>query len=237
MAPFYDELMRTVPYRMWADYYLLLLARQSIRPRRLLDVCCGTGTMCELLAAEGFEASGFDISEPMVAEARAKAAALGLSIRYEVQDAATLSMGETYGAAFSFFDSLNYICEIDRLRAALGRIAAHIEPGGSFVFDLNTAFAFEQRMFDQRDLRPRARLRYDWHGEWDSATRLIAVHMLFWKDGEEFEETHIQRAHTDEEVRSMLGDSGFVDVQAYHSYTLQRPRKTSDRVHYACVRG
>ncbi len=105
------------------------------------------------------------------------------------------------------------------------------------MFDVNTAYAFEQKMFDQKNLHPRADLRYDWHGSWDPATRLIHVHMLFWKDGAEVEVTHVQRAYSDEELRAMLKVAGFVDVQAYHSYTLNRPRKTSDRVHYACVRG
>ena len=42
-------------------------------PRRLLDACCGTGTVAEMLTREGFEVSGFYISAPMIERARAKA--------------------------------------------------------------------------------------------------------------------------------------------------------------------
>src|SRR5688500_3574156 len=107
--------MEAVPYRMWVGYYLLLLAHQNSKPKRMLDVCCGTGTVAELLTEEGFKLAGFDLSEPMIKEARRKAAKKNLNIRYEVMDAAVFDMGEQYESAYSFFDSLNYITDPDRL--------------------------------------------------------------------------------------------------------------------------
>jgi SAM-dependent methyltransferase len=236
VAPYYDELMKQVPYRMWTGYYLLLLSHQDVHPKRLLDICCGTGTMCEMLAREGFEVAGFDLAPGMIAEARRKAERKKLNIRYEVQDAATADMGETYDAAFSFFDSLNNILDPERLQLAFIRAAAHLPSGGSFIFDVNTAYAFEQQLFDQEDLRMNKKLRYKWRGEWDDKSRIITVHMKFWWGGREFEETHIQRAYSDGEIREMLSKAGFIQVRAFHSYTLNPPRHSSDRLHYACIR-
>lgn len=236
VAPFYDELMRVVPYGMWADYYKLLLARQDVYPEHLLEVCCGTGKVAEELVKEGFQVSGFDLSAPMVEEARRKAAAKGLDIRYEVMDAATFDMGRTYDAAFSFFDSLNYITDPFAFAKAIKRVGAHLPSGASFIFDLNTAYAFEERMFDQRQMHPAAKLRYQWKGDWDPETKLIHVTMKFWRKGEELKIVHVQRAHSDEEVRGCLEAAGFGSVEVFHSYTLDRPRKNTDRVHYAAVK-
>ncbi|MFY9233084.1 MAG: class I SAM-dependent methyltransferase [Fimbriimonadaceae bacterium] len=236
MARYYDELMDGVPYRMWAGYYLLLLSHQDIHPETILDVCCGTGRMCELLTEEGFKLSGFDISEPMIREARRKAAKNKLDIRYEVADAASFEMGETYDAAFSFFDSLNYITDPSRLASAIKQVGKHLKPGGSFVFDLNTAYAFEASLFNQKQLTNKRKLRYEWTGDWNPESRLIHVHMKFWKGDEEFEEMHVQRAYSDEEIWAMLKDAGFAEVRAFHSYTLNPPRYKSDRVHYACMK-
>jgi SAM-dependent methyltransferase len=236
VASFYDELMHAVPYRMWVSYYLLLLAQQQLKPKRILDVCCGTGTMCELLDSEGFRMAGFDLSLPMIEQAREKAR-LGLrNIRYECMDAAEFDMGETYEAAFSFFDSLNYITDPERLRLAFHRVAEHLEPGGSFIFDLNTAYAFEAKMFDQKNLSKKARVRYDWTGDWDPEERIIRVSMKFWTGEEEVEETHVQRAHSDAEIRAWLQQAGFADIHRYHSYTLNPARPKSDRVHYTAIR-
>ncbi|HVL38492.1 MAG TPA: class I SAM-dependent methyltransferase [Fimbriimonadaceae bacterium] len=236
VAPFYDELMQSVPYRMWVGYYLLLLSQQNLRPRKLLDVCCGTGTVAEMLVREGFQVHGFDLSAPMVDEARRKARRRKLDIRYEVADAAEVHMGETYDGAFSFFDSLNNILEPQRLQMAFHRLSEHLRPKGSLIFDLNTAYAFEAKLFDQQQLSERKRLRYKWTGDWDPASRIIHVHMRFWYEGEYYEETHVQRAYEDEEIRHMLAQAGFEEVRAYESYTLNPPRYRSDRVHYTAVR-
>lgn len=236
IAPYYDELMAGVPYRMWVGYYFLLLAQQDKHPKSILDVCCGTGTMTEMLHREGFKMTGIDLSPAMIEQARKKAAKRKLPIRYECMDASTFELGETFDAAYSFFDSLNNIVEPERFQMALNQVAKHLEPGGSFIFDLNTAYAFEQKMFNQKRLHPRAKLRYDWRGNWDPETRLITVRMKFWHGDESFEEVHVQRAYEEEEVREMLEKAGFGDIRAYNAYTLDRLRKRSDRAHYAAVK-
>lgn len=236
VAPYYDELMKQVPYRMWTGYYLLLLSHQDVHPKKILDVCCGTGTMCEMLTKEGFDVSGFDLAPGMIEEARRKAKRKKLNIRYEVQDAATAQMDERYDAALSFFDSLNNILDPERLQMAFHRVAAHLPPGGSFIFDVNTAYAFEQELFDQEDMRANKKLRYKWQGEWDPKSRIITVDMQFWWGEQRFSETHVQRAYDDDEIREMLANAGFEKVRAFHSYTLNPPRHTSDRLHYVCVK-
>ncbi len=69
VAEFYDELMKPVPYRMWVSYYLLLLSMQEVKPASMLDMCCGTGIMSELMHREGFSLEGFDLSASMIAYA------------------------------------------------------------------------------------------------------------------------------------------------------------------------
>jgi ubiquinone/menaquinone biosynthesis C-methylase UbiE len=236
VTPYYDELMKSVPYRMWVDYYLLLLAHQDHHPDKILDVCCGTGTMCEMLYREGYEMAGFDLSPGMIDEARRKAKKKGLPIRYEVFDAAEAQMGDTYDAAFSFFDSLNNITDPQRLQMSFDRAAEQLRPGGSWVFDLNTAFAFEEQMFDQEHMRVNSKLRYKWVGNYDRATRIIRVDMRFWWKGEEFTETHVQRAHHPDEVVAMLENSGFERINVFSAYSLDLPRTTSDRLHFSCIR-
>lgn len=237
VAPYYDELMKSVPYRMWVGYYFLLLSWQDAHPKTVLDIACGTGTMTQMLSREGLQMSGVDLSAPMIEIAQAKAARARRKIDYFVADAAEMDLGRTFDAALSFYDSLNNITQIERLGMAFKRAAAHLEPGGSFIFDLNTEYAFAMQMFDQQNLRANAKLQYKWEGEWDPNTKLIRVQMRFWYQGEEFEEVHIQRAYDEDEVRQLLKDAGFVNVHAFNSYSLDKPRGKTDRVHYAAIRG
>ena len=237
VAPHYDALMSHVPYDMWVGYYQLLLTHLGATPETLLDVCCGTGTVAELLAKEDYEVTGFDLAEPMVIEARKKAKKKGLGIRYFVQDAAELDLKRKFDGAYSFFDSLNYITEPNRLQAAIKRIAAHLEPGGTFVFDVNTEYAFEQQMFDQSEHSSRSEIHYDWVGNYDPSTKIIKVEMSFKRGNLRFYETHVQRAYTQDELAGWLDEAGFEEIHVFDSYTLNPPRKRSDRLHFAAVLG
>ena len=228
--------MKQVPYRMWVGYYMLLLSQQDVHPKRVLDVCCGTGTMCEMLVHEGLQMAGLDLSPGMIDVAQRKARKKKLDIRYEVMDASTFEMNDTYDAAYSFFDSLNNILDTTALQNVFHRVYDHLRPGGSWIFDLNTAYAFEAELFDQEQLRANAKLRYKWRGEWDPENRIITVNMKFWKDGEEFDEVHRQKAHDVEEIYDMLDEAGFTQVRAYHSYTLNPPRFKSDRLHFTAIK-
>lgn len=236
VARHYDDLMASIPYAMWLDYVRLLFAYQGVRPVTVLDVCCGTGTICEMMREAGYRPTGIDLSPGMIAQAQSKAAEKGFAIDYHVADATCFELGQTFDAAISLFDSLNYITTAEGLRCALTQVAKHLRPGGSLVFDLNTAYAFEQEMFTQEDMRKRAKVRYRWTSDWDPATRLIRVHMKFWVGEESFEETHTQRAHPLEEVEALLRETGFEQIRSYHSYTLDPVRARSDRVHFAAIR-
>ncbi len=232
IAPHYDLLMATVPYRMWTEYLKLLLIRHDSNALKLLDVCCGTGTVSDMLANDGYEVTGFDISPGMIEKARAKDSKAPIKPRYEVGDARTFELGEKFEAAFSFFDSLNYIADLEGFRQAIAQVAKHLEPGSLFIFDLNTSYAFEADMFTQSELGKKATLRYNWVGRYDRSTRVIRVEMDFWRGDEHLQEVHIQRAHDHKEVREALDDAGFEFIEVLESYTLEKPRRTSDRIHY-----
>jgi len=235
IAPYYNALMAGVPYRMWVGYYRLLLGKQGVNPQHYLDLCCGTGTIAELLARERQPVVGVDLSPQMIEVARRSAAELRLPIEYVCADVCDLDLGRKFDAAYSFFDSLNYILDPERLRSALHRAFAHLHPGGSLVFDLNTAYAFERKMFDQRDTRKGAPVRYVWSGEYDPDSLIIRVTMEFDTPGGHFVEVHEQRAHPPEEVRAYLEQAGFRDIEVFDSYTLDPPRKRSDRIHFAAL--
>ncbi|MBX3095554.1 MAG: class I SAM-dependent methyltransferase [Fimbriimonadaceae bacterium] len=233
LARHYDRLMHNVPYAMWASYYQLILASIEHDPDSVLDVCCGTGTVAEIMSQNGFHAAGVDLSPEMIREARRKAIEKDLEIDYFVADVTTMELGKQFDSAYSFFDSLNYITTPEGLHAAVQRTAAHLNRGGSFVFDLNTEFAFQEQMFDQREVHPNRRLRYEWTGTYDPESRLICVRMEFWtKEGEQFVEEHHQRAHPHDEVLTALRDAGFRHISAFDAYTMNPPRARSDRLHY-----
>lgn len=55
----------------------------------VLDVGCGTGSLAVLLAGEGHDVTGLDLSPRMIERARAKAATAGVEVAFRIGDAAT----------------------------------------------------------------------------------------------------------------------------------------------------
>ena len=242
VAPYYDLLMRDVPYKGWVEYLHQLLDARGFRPQRILDLACGTGSVSELLAGQGYEVVGVDVSAPMVERARAKALAKGLPVQYFVQDAAELAIpGERFDLCVSFFDSLNYIVEPERLERAIKAVYEHLRPGGLFVFDINSVFALEGGFFDQDNTYSSARLRYVWRSDYDPESRLCTVRMRFFlrgRDGidQEFRETHLQFGYEEDEIREMLRKAGFFRIQTFNAYTLLPVKPTSDRIYFIAQR-
>jgi ubiquinone/menaquinone biosynthesis C-methylase UbiE len=243
VASVYDLLMQGVPYADWVAYLRRLLETRGARPRRILDLACGTGNVTELLADAGYSMTGVDIAPGMIAEAQRKAAAAGQSIAYHVQDAALLDLpGERFDLCISLFDSLNYITDPAHLQRAFERVALHLTRNGLFIFDLNSDLALREHFFDQSNLDESETLRYDWRSSYFPDTRLCRVHMKFWSrepDGTEryFEEDHWQYAYTTDEIKQMLTTAGFEDIHCYQAYTLRAVNRATDRIFYVARRG
>lgn len=242
VAPYYDALMSGVPYRFWVEYLERLWALHDRAPRTVLDLACGTGTVSRLLAAREYALTGVDLSDGMLEVARRRTMEAGLPIVFHQQDAADLDLGSArFDAVICLFDSLNYILEPDRLQAAFARVCAHLVPGGTFIFDVNTEYALAEGMFNQSCMRLREPLRYRWRSRYDAEARLCTVRMDFSYDPgtgvrESFLEVHRQRAYGKDELTQWLRAAGFAEVTVYDAYTTDPPKKRSDRLFYLAVK-
>ena len=51
-----------------------------------------------------------------------------------------------------------------------------------------------------------------------------------------FQETHLQRSYTEEELKKALLKAGFVDVRTYDAFTRDPVRKDSERIQFAAIK-
>ncbi len=236
VAPYYDYLMRSVPYRHWADYVDRLFLRCRTEPELVLDLCCGTGRFGLELARKGYTMVGADLSEAMVRGAVANAAEALIDYPVIVADACALPFDGGFDAVVSVFDSLNNITWDGGLLAAFRSAHRALVPGGWFIFDLNTIRALEEELFTQSRIAPSELLHYHWVSHWDPETRLSTIEMEFlWRDcdpPQTFREVHVQRGHTEEEVLTALREAGFRTEAAYDAYSFARATARSTRTHF-----
>lgn len=239
VASYYDELMTGVPYRDWVHYLQKMIRKLNTQVHSVLDLACGTGNLSEILYEQGFDVQGVDISQDMIDIARHKAQEKHYTITYHIQDASELSLEKRdFDVCVSLFDSLNYILDPIMLQNAIRRVFDHIRKGGLFIFDMNSLYALESGFFDQENLYEDDPVRYIWRSEFNPDSRICRIRMRFivkeGKEEREFRETHIQYAYREEEVREMLLNAGFRELNSYHRYTFKPVHPLTDRIFYAC---
>jgi hypothetical protein len=131
---------------------------------------------------------------------------------------------------------LNYILDPAQLQRAFARIAAHIETGGVWVFDMNSDYAFRADLFSQCDHSPGKELHYDWRAQFDKATRICEVSMEFrrTRNGhtDTFYETHRERAYELPEIKTMLNETGWDLEWSFDAYSLNPPHAQSERWYF-----
>jgi len=100
---------------------------------RVLDQCCGIGSLAIPLARAGFEVVGVDQAAGYIA--RATAAAAGASAKFFVGDAFTWRPERMCNAAFNWWTSFGYAARDADNQRMLKRAAEAIVPGGRFALD------------------------------------------------------------------------------------------------------
>src|SRR5512145_2332607 len=114
---------------------LALAALAPARGERVLDLGCGCGetalALAQRVGAKGF-VLGVDLSEPMLARARQRAAAAGLGqLEFLAADAQTAALGEArFDAAFSRFGVMFFAAP----EVAFGNVRRALVPGGRIAF-------------------------------------------------------------------------------------------------------
>ena len=84
----------------------------------VMDLCCGTGQLARRLSNEGYDTTGVDGSQQMIAIARENAP----NAEFLVEDARDISVDRTFSAVFSTYDSLNHVMELDELEQVFRRV-------------------------------------------------------------------------------------------------------------------
>ena len=147
-ARVYDAFMDNIPYEEWGRYIRSLLEEYGVRERLVLDLGCGTGSMTEVLAGYGYDMIGVDLSADMLEIAMEKRQQSGHDILYLQQDMRSFELYGTVAAVVCVCDSMNYILEEEDLTEVFRLVNNYLDPGGIFVFDLNTVYKYEELLGD-----------------------------------------------------------------------------------------
>ena len=220
-ARVYDTFMDEVPYDEWAACLIRELRRDGIRDGLVLDLGCGTGQMTRRLAEAGYDMIGVDLSADMLQIAQERKGKH--DILYLQQDVRAFELYGTVRAVISTCDSLNYVTDPEDMVRVFSLVNNYLDPGGLFLFDLNSVGYYEKLCADNTFAESRDECSFIWENSYDPETKINEYDLtlfLLRENGmyERFLETHRERAWGVREVEEMLLRSGMKPGRACTAY-------------------
>lgn len=100
---------------------------------KLLDLCCGTGHLVQLLLQKGYRVTGLDGSDEMLHYAQQNAP----HGEFVLSDARCFDLPNQFNAVYSMSASLNHMMSLADLTAVFHSVYVSLQEDGLFLFDLN----------------------------------------------------------------------------------------------------
>ena len=240
LAASYDRLTNDVDYEATVEFYMQILEREGLRPRTVVDLACGTGSVTKILAQKGYDVVGVDMSEDMLTQAFQKVQDMPNPPRFVCQQLQHLYLARGVDMAVCALDSLDYITEPDDCAEAIRRTYKALNPGGIFIFDVNTPEklrAMDGQVFLDED----DDVYCVWRGEFEEHTNICSYAMdLFQREGDvwhrSFEE-HREYAYSQKQLTAYLKAAGFTHIEVYADRKFEAPAAGEQRIYFKARKG
>lgn len=202
-----------------------LLDERSLDCVRILDLACGTGSLCAVLAKQGHSVVGIDSSPEMIEKARSRLRKKHDAF-FDVQEMSRFSVDGTFDLVTCTFDSINYLLTPKELKGAIGRISGVMKEAGLFIFDSDTHRHYLNHHQGEyhRQLGGESfvqKCTYD-------PEKLIATTIFEFPDGAV--EIHLQRPYDLPELKPMLAEAGLSVIYAYAHFDKTPFDRSSERL-------
>jgi SAM-dependent methyltransferase len=235
LAASYDRLTGDVDYDKIIAFYMEILRAEGCTPRSAVDLACGTGSVAIRLAQRGLNVLGVDMSEEMLTVASQKTWDMENPPRFICQKLQNLHLLRGVDLAVSALDGVDYILDPMDCQKAFRRIYKALNPGGCFIFDVNTPEklrAMDGQIFVDED----EDVFCLWRGEFDEETNICTYAMdLFQRQGalwrRSFEE-HKEYAYSREQLCGYLRQAGFTAIEVFDA-----PGEEGQRIYLKARKG
>lgn len=233
LAQWYDSLTEDVDYPGLYDYLMTLMEKQGVKPKRVLDMACGTGSLSVLFAQNGVECLGMDLSRDMLSRAREKTRNMEHPPVFLQGNMADFSLEEPVDALVCMLDSFNYLADPMDGATAIECFARALRPGGVLIFDVRPRkrlMDFDGQMFmdETRDVVCIWRTEFDsWENQCFYGMDIFVRQEELWK---RHREEHYEYAYRLRWLRHQLTQVGFSKIAFYGDRTLTAPTGNDQRV-------
>lgn len=240
LAASYDALTYDIEYQNVLSFMESILQELGKAPDSVLDLACGTGSMSALLAEKGYKVTGADISPEMLSVAYNKALELEDNRpMFICQPMQALRLPKPVDLVVCALDSINYLTNPTDCRETFRRVYQHLNSGGVFFFDINTA-AKLRGLDGQIFLDENEDTYCVWRAEFEETENICYYGMdIFQREGETWRrsfEEHAEYAYEVQELNDWLRECGFSTVHMYGDCENRAPKLDEQRVYFVATK-
>lgn len=128
----YDAVYSDKDYEAESEKLASLIRERVPGAKTLLDVACGTGRHLEYLARNsGFNCTGVDLDDEMLAVARERVPAVTL----HTGDMCDFALGTQFDVVTCLFSSIGYTKTVEYMEQAIANMASHVLHGGILMVE------------------------------------------------------------------------------------------------------
>ena len=237
-ATVYDQMNADMHSKKKSPYCKKIFSKFKIKPSTGLDLCCGTGSAILKLQELGIKMSGMDQSAEMLAFAAKKTKKVRLYQKslpkFNLIDSQDSRLNVQFDLITSFYDSLNYMLSEKDLSGAFQSVSKHLNPGGWFIFDMNTPNALKTIWDEQVYAGVQKEMAWVWQNDYNPKEKKAACHATFFKKKgklwERFDETHFEKGYNNSVIKKLLRKNKFKIRGYYDCYTFEKPTRESYRI-------
>lgn len=234
----YDILTDDVEYEKRCEYIEKLFKKHmSYAPNLIADLGCGTGTVCSIMAKKGYDMIGIDSSDSMLYKASQKKDAQ--KILYLLQDMTSFELYGTVDAFLCMLDSLNYVTDSDDVEEVFSLVANYLNPGGIFIFDVNTLHKYENILSDNTFVFEEKNVFYTWENSFDGEYCDFRLNFFVKNKNGVYNrilEEHTQMYHSHDFLMKAIEKAGLTLEAVYGELTEEAPSENEQRVFYVVKR-
>lgn len=220
-----------------ADLLPDVLGNFSIHPETILDLACGEGTFAVKMAELGYKVTGLDRSPQMLHFARKKARQAGVDVQFVTGDMRRLAFNKSFDLVTCWFDSLNYLLNLEELNRTFQGVSEVLGEKGLFIFDMNTIYGLEVEWqnpscYVQQDNSKVFEVhRTSFNSESNIATLKITGFIRESEGWTKIEEEHRERGYPLHEIRNCLQVAGLQELACWDNLQMKtQPDHKSGRV-------
>lgn len=239
IASEYDTLVGTDTGE-WADYIERIIAEYAPNSKEMLDMGCGTGKLTLELSRRGYDMTGLDSNQDMLAKADDLSRQSGMKdkILWLCQDMTSFELYGTVDVTVSCLDCINHLTSKKDVEKCFSLVHNYLIPDGLFVFDINSQYKFENIYAKSDFILENKNTLCAWQNSYNKKTGIcdfyVSLFSLDRQTGLYFRRDSLQkeRMYKTKDICKMLENTGFSILRISGDMQGTSPNPEDERLYF-----